>query len=141
MALRNPSKSKFFEPLAVAVAGGAQIKSVAGQIGCSVAHAHDISRRDEFKLRVSELRSEALQAAMGRLSKLALDAAEVLADGLSRDEMTPDELNQYSKARLPAAKALLASLLPLSEHLELRQRVDELEAKSAKPRVIERKAG
>jgi len=111
-------QSKFAELLAVQVAGGSSIKDGAKTIGCSESAAYHLSIDPSFRDTVARLRSEAIAQAVGRLSLAASLAVDALVKLLSSDE---------PKDRLNAAKAILASLAPLSEFGELRQRITDLE--------------
>ena len=112
-------ESKFLELIAVAVAGGSTIRHAAAQAGCSESHAYHLSRTPDFRRRVAERRTEATTAAVGKLASAATQAVTTLVELL-------DPANE-PKDRLAAAKAILASLPALSEHGELRERLDELE--------------
>ena len=112
-------KSKYFEPLALAVAAGATIRSAAVVAGCAEPTAYHVSSDPEFRLRVSALRSEATSAAVGRLADSASLAVDTLRSLLG-SEFEPS-------IRLNAAKALLATLGPMSEAFEIRQRLDAVE--------------
>lgn len=111
--------SQFFETLAVAVAAGSTVRSAAETAGCSESHGYRISREKEFKLRVAEIRSEVTARAIGILTNGSTQAAQAIIELLG-DEYDP-------KDRLAAAKAILASLGPLSELHELRTRLDAIE--------------
>ncbi len=50
----TPKSSRFFDPLAIAVASGSTIKAAAEAAGCSTPVAYSISRSPEFKNAVSE---------------------------------------------------------------------------------------
>lgn len=113
-------KSKFFEPLAVQVAGGQSVKAGSEVVGCQIQTAYNFTARAEFKQRVAELRSEITFQAVGRLSSASSQAVSVLVELLG-DEHEP-------KDRLAAAKAVLSMLGPVSELSELRSRIDALEA-------------
>ena len=115
-------KGKFDELLAVEVAGGISIKDAALKVGCSLTHAYHISSSPAFQSRVSTIRSEAVQGAVGRLSVIASQAVDTLAALLGPENDARD--------RLASAKAILAALQPISELGELRKRIDALEAKS-----------
>jgi len=112
-------KSKFAEPMAIAVAAGSSIKAAAEAVRCSTQTAYNISATSEFRSRVSEIRSELTTAAVGRLTAAASEAVDTLRSLL-------DAANEPS-VRLNAAKAILANLGPISEHGELRQRIDAIE--------------
>lgn len=116
-------KSKFFESLALEVAGGSTIRDASTKIGCAVSTAYNLSCDPSFKTRVSEIRSEAVQGAVGRLSVIASRAVDALAELLGPENDARD--------RLASAKTILGVLVPLSEHAELRQRLDAIERQSA----------
>ena len=115
--------SKFLEPLAVAVASGNSIKQAAEIVGCSIQSAYNLSHTEQFRFRVSELRSEITQQAIGKLTDSASVACDTLRELLDATQKPCDRLN--------AAKAILANLGPLSELAELRSRLDRLEQSSA----------
>jgi len=112
------SKSKYKELLAVQVANGSSLKDGAKTIGCSASHAYHLSLDPEFRDTVSRLRSEATNAAVGRLSMAASLAVDTLVSLLGAEE---------PKDRLAAAKSILSALAPLSEFGELRARIADLE--------------
>jgi hypothetical protein len=113
------TKSKFFETLAVAVAGGESVKSASGSVGCSLNTAYHLSSMIEFKVRVSEIRTELTLRAIGKLTNAATQAADTLVSLLG--------LENEPSIRMNAAKAIFANLGPLSELGEIRQRIDALE--------------
>lgn len=108
-----------FESLAIAVASGQKICHAAKAIGLSESQAYRIARKGGFKTRVAEHRTEAIKGAVGRLSEAATAAVDTLTELLDKSNPPP--------TRCAAAKAILASVVPMSETLELRQRMDELE--------------
>lgn len=114
-------KSRYLEPLAVAVAGGESVRRASESAGCCESTGYRICRSPEFRQRVGEIRTDATDAAVGRLSWLAVDAVEVLRDVMQ-------DANNPPVSRVGAAKTLLATLGPLSELHELRSRLDGLEA-------------
>lgn len=113
------AKSKFFEPLALAVAGGQSVKAGAAVAGCNVQTAYNLSSKPDFKLRVAELRSEITSQAVGQLSAASSQAVGVLVELLGSEHEPKD--------RLAAAKSILSLLGPVSELAELRSRIDALE--------------
>ena len=115
-------KGKFDELLALEVAGGLSIKSAASKVGCSLTHAYHISSSSAFQSRVSAIRSEAVQGASGKLSRIASKAVDALEQILDSDD---------DKDRLNAVKMVLTHLVPLAEHAELRERLDRLEQSSS----------
>ena len=116
-------KSKFFEPLAVLVAGGSSIKAAAGVVNCSEQTAYNLSATEPFRTRVSELRSQFTAEACGILTQGATRAAQTLVDLLSSDNEAKD--------RLTAARLILANLAPVQELGELRARLDRLEGQAS----------
>ena len=116
-------KSKFLEPLAVLVAGGSSIKAAAGVVNCSEQTAYNLSSTPEFKSRVSEIRTQLTTEAVGKLTSAATEAVDTLRSLLNAT-------NEPS-VRLNAAKAILASLGPISEANELRARIDSIEGQAS----------
>jgi hypothetical protein len=118
----SAKKSKFFDLLATEVAGGLSIRDASTKIGCGVSTGYNISCNPAFQSRVSTIRSEAVQNASGKLSRIASKAVDVLEQILDSDD---------AKDRLNAVKIILTHLVPLAEHSELRDRLDRLEQSSA----------
>ena len=116
-------QSKFLEPLAAQVASGNSIKQAAEIVGCSLQSAYNLSHTEHFRFRVSEIRSEITQQAIGKLTDAASLACDTLRELL--------DVSQRPSDRLGAAKTILANLGPLSELAELRARLDRLEQTSA----------
>jgi hypothetical protein len=112
-------KSKYFEPLAVVVAGGQTIKAASSTVGCAIQTAYHISADADFRQRVGELRSEMTTQAVGKLSDAASHAVDTLRELL-------DASNEPS-IRLNASKAILAALPSMTEFGELRERIDAIE--------------
>lgn len=110
---------KTIDRLAMLVAAGSSVKDAAESIGISKSHAHHLSRTAEFRAKVSELRTEAIAGAVGRLSQAATLAVDTLIQLLGEQNDAKDRLN--------ASKAILAALVPLSEFGELRARIEKLE--------------
>lgn len=116
-------KSKFFEPLAVLVAGGSSIKAAAGVVGCSLQTAYNLSATSEFKSQVAAIRNDAIGAAVGVLSQAASKAAQTLVALLDEEHEARD--------RLAAARLILANLGPVSEIGELRERITKIEGQAS----------
>jgi hypothetical protein len=112
-------ESQFFDLLATHVAGGSTIKAAAAEIGMSQDHAYRLSGSVAFRQRVRDMRTEAATQAVCRLSSAATQAADCLVDLLGSDD---------EKTRLAAAGKLLTMIVPLTEQLEIRERIDALEA-------------
>jgi HEAT repeat protein len=111
---------RFLELLAMHVASGKTIRAAAEESGCSERQGYRIAATAEFKSRVSEIRSEMTNAAVGELSAAASEAVATIRELLNAE-------NEPS-VRLNAAKAILNALGPLSELGELRQRIAALES-------------
>jgi len=95
--------------------------------GCSESSAYALSGSDEFRAEVARIRGEAVNAAVGVLSRAATKAAETLVAMLGED--------QEPKDRLTAARLILANLGPIAEHGELRDRIAKIESQGPGLRV------
>jgi hypothetical protein len=113
-------KSRFFEPLAELAAGGMSIRDAAKQIGASESRAYRLSSSTEFKKRVAEVQTQAMRLAAGKLSKNAGRACERLAELVE---------SQDEAIAIRASTCLLDRFTTLSESIDLRARMAELEAK------------
>lgn len=114
--------SKHLEILAAHVASGRTIRAAAELIGIAESTAYGISSSSEFRAAVARLRTEAVGAAIGILSQAASQAALTLVALLGAENDPKD--------RLSAARLILANLGPLSEHGELRERLDSMESQT-----------
>lgn len=119
-------QSKYFDRLTVLVAGGSSVKAAAEVVGCSTQTAYNMSSSQEFRQRVSEIRTEITCEAVGKLTSAAAEAVDTLRE-LMRPENEPS-------ARLQASKTVLAMLGPISEIGELRERIGKIEGQQF-PRV------
>ena len=117
-------QSKFFEPLAAAVAAGNTIKGSAELCGCSESCAYNLSCTAEFRSRISSIRSDITSQAVGLITQAATKAAATLVELL--------DPKYEPSVRMNAAKAILLQLGPLSEFGELRQRIDRIEGTKLK---------
>ena len=108
-----------WHPLAVLVAGGSSIKTAADTLCIAERTAYRYAESNEFRARVSSLRSAIAGEAVGKLNAAASTAVDTLLE-LTAQENEP-------KVRLDACKLILANLGPLTEHCELRSRLDALE--------------
>lgn len=115
------------ELLAAKVAAGVSIKAAAAELGLSERHAYRMASEVEFRQLVAKIRSEVLAGVVGELGAAASKAVQALVDALG-GASKPAE-------RIAAAKAILASLGPLSELAELRGRIDALEQSNNQLRV------
>ena len=109
-----------FEPLAVAVAVGDTIKDAAEKVGIPLSTAYHTSCLEVFKQRVTALRSEATQQALGQMTD-GLVSAVATIKALMAETNEP-------KVRLDAAKAMLANHAALANVAEFRERLEKLEA-------------
>ena len=116
----SDEKSKYFDALARLVASGESIKAAAESVGCANSTAYRMAAKDDFKQEVGRLRSELVASAMGKLSTACSDAVEVIIDLAQNAE---DE-----RVKLRAAVAILDRFAKLSEHHELRERIEALES-------------
>ena len=107
---------RFFELLAMHVASGKTIRAAADLCGCSERQGYRISATPEFRQRVSEIRSAAIDASVGEITSATTLAVRTLV-----------ALLDDPHSALGAAKAILSNVAPLSELGELRQRLDKLE--------------
>lgn len=107
-----------FEILAVAVASGQSIKNAAESMRLSKPRAYHVAGTAAFKARVSEIRQQALDEAVGKLNEAANKAVAALVSVLDAGE---------DRDRIVAAKAVLSLLPGLSELGEIRARLDRLE--------------
>lgn len=119
-------KARFFEELAVEVAAGSTVREGAKKVGCNETTAYRLNAMVEFRARVNEIRAEITAGIVGELTASARKAVATLTQ-LLRDE--------DPSIQLQAAKAILATIGPLSELGELRQRLDALEKADSKLRI------
>jgi len=110
--------SRFLQDLATRVAAGLSVRAAAAEIGCSERQGYTIAATMEFRELVSKLKTESIQRAAAILADAATRAASVLSELLNSED---------EKTKLAAAVKILSTLAPLSEFVELRKRVDDLE--------------
>ena len=113
-------KSRYFQPLAERVASGQTVRSSAQEIGVAESTAYRITSLPEFKSTVSELRTASMDSALGRLSQAASRAVERLECVLECDDVG---------AVVRAASVILDRFSRLNESVDLRRRIEALEAK------------
>ena len=113
-----PKNSRYMQDLAQRVAAGSSVRAAAAAIKCSERTAYAVATTSEFKQQVSEIRTAAVQQAAAVLADSATRAAQVLAGLLNSDD---------EKTRLAAAVKILATVGPMAELAELRQRVEQVE--------------
>ena len=121
--------SKFIEPLAVRIAMGATVRDAASEIGCSESHANRLATEPQVRRRVSQLRSAAIDRAVGILGSAAGEAVTALRSIVNDASQKPSD-------RIAAARAILSTVAPISELAELRDRVDQLESHHTEARAV-----
>lgn len=109
-----------WHPMAWLVANGKTIKDASEELGIPERTAYRYSGLPEFKRRVSDIRTEILDAATGRITSAATVAVATVLELLG-------STNEPS-VRLNASKAIINAVRPLSELGELRQRIAALES-------------
>lgn len=111
-------KSRYLEILAPLIASGSSIRDACQTAGCSEATGYGLASTDEFRQLVAQIRTQAVQQAVGILTNAATKAAQKLEKLLdSGDE----------KIVLAASSKLLDRVGPLQELHELRARIDAIE--------------
>lgn len=111
----------FLEPLALRVATGSTIRAAAADAGCSESTGYRLSATEPFRRRVAVLRHAVTDRAVGLLAEGSARAVSALVELLDSDD---------DATKLAAAKAILGLLPRISEHCELRARLDALENRS-----------
>jgi hypothetical protein len=109
-----------WHPLAWRVANGKTVKEAMEELGLPERTAYRYSALPEFKRRVSEIRTDILDAATGDITSAVTVAVATIRELLG-DTHEP-------AVRLNASKAIINAMRPLSELGELRQRIAALEA-------------
>jgi hypothetical protein len=118
--------------LALALARGATRQEAGRIAGVSERTVYVRLSDSTFRLRVSEFRRAMIDGAIGKLATLADKAADVL--GKLLDEESP-------AVRLRAAGSVLEQLTRIREHVELSERLEELERQVARNSGVGRRAG
>ena len=116
----SDEKSKYFDQLAILIASGESVAAASKTIGCSTSTGYKVAAGSGFKIKVDQLRAEFVKAATGKLGKASSDAVDVIIELMKK---APDQ-----RVRLRAATTVLDRFAKLSEHLELRERIEALEA-------------
>jgi hypothetical protein len=104
--------------LALTLARGATRQKAAKIAGVSERTVYVRLSDPKFRLRVAEFRRFMIEGAIGKLAMIANKAADVLGQLLEQ----PNPIT-----RLRAAQAILEQLTRLSEHVELVERLEEVE--------------
>lgn len=108
------------DQVALAASMGRRHRAIAEDVGLSERQIRRILERPEVRAKVAQLRAEALERAAGRLSDLAGEAVDTLAE-LMRAKDSQDTV------RLAAARAILATVLPVQDAVDVAARLDALE--------------
>lgn len=108
------------DQVALAASMGRRHRAIAEDVGLSERQIRRILERPEVRAKVAGLRAEALERAAGRLSDLAGEAVDTLAE-LMRAKDSQDTV------RLAAARAILATVLPVQDAVDVAARLDALE--------------
>jgi hypothetical protein len=106
------------ESLAAELAAGKTVREAATAAGVSERTAHRRTADPAFKARVTDLRTQMVTRASGRLADGMTAAADVLRKLLT---------SKTESIRLRAAERLIELGLKVTELAELQQRVEELE--------------
>jgi hypothetical protein len=117
---------KYFEPLAVAVAGGLSIKAAAAELGIGERSAYRESCRPEFRRRVNEVRTELVTLAMGMLAQTATAAAARLQELVNSSD---------ESVSLRACSVVFDRFSKLSESIDLRERIEKLEQQQQQSQI------
>ena len=115
-------KSRYLEILATSVASGLSIRDACKESNCSEATGYAIAATDEFKTKVSHIRTQAVEQAVSVLTSNATKASNALVKLLSSED---------EKIVLASATKLLSMLHPLQELGELRERIATIEGQAA----------
>ncbi len=110
-----------WHPLAALVAGGATVADAAMELSVAERTAYRWASLPEFKSRVSMMRSAVASAAVGRITSATTQAIDTLIELLASEH--------EAKTRIDAAKLILGNFGPITDAVELRTRVDELESR------------
>jgi hypothetical protein len=111
------------ELIAYHLARGATREETARAAGCCKRVVYKRLADPEFKSRVSDFRRAMIDEAVGKLARAAGRAVEVLTAALDDERAT---------IRVRAATTLLDALLRVRAHMELDERVTELEKRAAR---------
>lgn len=118
MGKRSESISARYEALAAAVATGESVKSAAARLKLGLSNAHREARTEAFRAKVREFRDESIRRAADRLAALSLGSVGALQSLLK---------SQDENIKLRAAAEILRSLVAVSNHAELVERLAALE--------------
>jgi hypothetical protein len=110
------------EQLAALVAKGSSLVDAAKALDLPERTARKIAAGDEFKSTVTKIRSEAIDRVVGRLAAAGIAATDTLIS-LLKSESPP-------AIRLGAARAILDNLIHVRQHVEIEERLAELEKRA-----------
>jgi hypothetical protein len=116
-------KSRFFDRLADSMALGLTLRDAATEAGCAESTAYRVARSKGFSEAVNERRQAAADSCVGRLVRASIKAVSSL-------EQILDDADARNSDKVAAARAILSAIIPLSDALEIRRRIDALEARA-----------
>jgi len=129
MADKTGQKRAKGETLLIArLAAGATFTEAAKAAGVDERTVRRRWAEPEFRREVSAVRGELISSAVGRLSRHATKAVDVLAELM--------ESAESETVRLSAARAVLTQVQELRSHTELEDRIAALEAAQPLRRVV-----
>jgi hypothetical protein len=111
------------ERLALLLASGWSIKAAATEAGTGERTAHTWLSNSAFRAYVSELRGRIVFEATGQLTGLMTSAVRKL-ESVMNDPAAP------AYVQLQAASKIMDSLIRMREHIELLERIEELERRA-----------
>jgi len=120
LTIETENKSKYFDALVPLVAAGESVAAAADGVGCANSTAYRISSTPEFKAAVVQARAAFVREATGKLARACSKAVEIL---IEIAEKSKDE-----RVQLRAASVIIDRFSKLSDNVELRERIDALEA-------------
>lgn len=126
MSNEKPKKPKFWQELTALVAAGSTVKDAAEMLSISPHSAYEVSRLEDFRMAVHELRTSKMNQICGLAVEASAAAIRTLHE-LLEDSPRSQAVIANGKLRLMAAKAVLGSCLTISENTELRERLDAIE--------------
>lgn len=118
--VKEPSKDKRTE-LLLLLAQGIRVKPAAEKLNIQLTQAYRMARSEDMQRALAAIRLEIVDAALCKIVKHADTAVETLV------EVCQDKKAKGSD-RINAAHKLLSNMFTLSENVELRQQIDDLQS-------------
>jgi hypothetical protein len=119
---KAPLIPRVMENAAVGIAAGEASGRLAERLGIGRRTLVRWNKRDDFRRRVTELRSQMTRAACGRLAEAMTEASEVLSSLMRGDD---------ERVKISAARDVLRIGTKLRETVEIEERIQVLEEKTA----------